>query len=132
MGAYVMLADSAQNPHAKAGVIVYDLRRVDYGLASDDTRFTGIEHVSVTLDPNGDYPAFTVPKTGLRKIVETTDSRIKPLDLANLIRHAFMAGRGHTAEHSKLSAEDIAAYTKYDPTELPWFKRIYAVLSQKV
>ena len=51
-----------------AGTIVYDLRGHDYGLASDDTRMTGIEHVSVTLDPDGDYPSFTIVKTDLEPI----------------------------------------------------------------
>lgn len=48
-----------------AGTIVYDCVKYDYGLSRDDTYFTKIEHVSVTLDPTGDYPSFTVPKTDL-------------------------------------------------------------------
>lgn len=48
-----------------AGTIVYDLRGYDYGLASDDTRITGIHHVSVTLKPDGDYPSFTIQKNSL-------------------------------------------------------------------
>jgi len=53
----------------KAGTIVYDSRKYDFGLASDDYRLTGIEHTSVTLDPCGDYPVFTVPTHDL-EIVE--------------------------------------------------------------
>lgn len=53
---------------AKAGDAVYDQRGHDYGLASDDTRITGIEHVTVTLNENGDYPGFTVPKHHLIKV----------------------------------------------------------------
>lgn len=47
---------------------VYQCKGHDYGLASDDSRATGIEHVSVTLDPTGDYPFFTIPKTDLEEV----------------------------------------------------------------
>ena len=50
------------------GTIVYDLRGHDYGLASDDTRHTGIEHVSVTLNEDGDYPSFTIHRKSLEKM----------------------------------------------------------------
>ena len=50
--------DSAGLP---AGTICYDCAGYDYGCSSDDTRSTGIEHISVTLDSKGDYPFFTVP-----------------------------------------------------------------------
>jgi hypothetical protein len=50
------------------GTIVYDLKGWDYGLASDDTRFTGVKHVSVTLDPEGDYPSFTIRQSDLKEI----------------------------------------------------------------
>lgn len=53
-----------------AGTIVYDSRKYDYGLANDDTRLFGIEHVSVTLEPDGDYPCFTVPKHDLEEMSE--------------------------------------------------------------
>lgn len=45
----------------KAGTIVYEQMTHDYGLARDDTRATGIRHVSVTTKPDGGYPGFTVP-----------------------------------------------------------------------
>lgn len=50
----------------RAGTAVYPFTSYDYGLASDDTRATGLEHVSVTEDPAGGTPAFTVPKCTLR------------------------------------------------------------------
>lgn len=56
----------------KSGTICYDIRGWDYGLASDDTRMTGIEHISVTEDPNGNSenkPSFTIPRQGLEVIV---------------------------------------------------------------
>ncbi len=44
----------------KVGTIVYDQSGYDYGLSREDTEDTGIEHISVTLKENGDYPGFTV------------------------------------------------------------------------
>ena len=67
---YVMLKDSEVNEDVKAGDVVYYLRKHDYGLASDDTRATGIEHVSVTLDKDGDYPSFTVPRRDIARADE--------------------------------------------------------------
>jgi hypothetical protein len=59
--AYRMLRDSKLEPRATAGTAVYEQAGYDYGLSSDDTRITGIEHISVTLNEDGDYPGFTVP-----------------------------------------------------------------------
>jgi hypothetical protein len=50
-----------------AGTIVY-VAYYDYGLAQDDTNYTGEEHISVTLKPDGGYPFFTVPLYYLKKI----------------------------------------------------------------
>lgn len=52
--------------HAK-DTVVYSCRFSDYGCAGDDTRMTGIEHQSVTLKEDGDYPFFTVPVRILQK-----------------------------------------------------------------
>lgn len=43
------------------GTIVYEAKNYDYGLARDDERHTGRPHASMTLEPSGDYPTFTVP-----------------------------------------------------------------------
>ena len=53
-----------------AGTIVYSLSGHDYGLAADDTRFSGIPHTSVTLDPTGDYPSFTIQTADLEEITD--------------------------------------------------------------
>ncbi|MBU2765458.1 hypothetical protein HAP94_04455 [Acidithiobacillus ferrivorans] len=45
----------------KAGTHVYDQVYCDYGIANDDTRATGVEHRSVTLDNDGNHTGFTVP-----------------------------------------------------------------------
>lgn len=66
--AYKMLRDSTVNPSVKAGDSVYDIKGWDYGCANDDTRMTGVEHTSVTLKDDGDYPFFTVLKRDLEPI----------------------------------------------------------------
>jgi hypothetical protein len=53
---------------AKGGDAVFALKGHDYGLASDDSRITGVEHVSVTLKSDGSYPSFTVPAADLKEI----------------------------------------------------------------
>ena len=55
--AFVLQKEAFGNP---VGTLVYHLRMHDYGMASDDTRMTGKQHSSMTLDPSGDYPSFTV------------------------------------------------------------------------
>ena len=53
---------------AKQGDIVYDQAGYDYGLSSDDTRATGIEHVTVTKNEDGSYPGFTIPEHHLKEL----------------------------------------------------------------
>ena len=52
----------------KAGTRVYHLSGTDYGTASMDSLYTQIEHISVTENPSGDYPFFTVPKHDLEEV----------------------------------------------------------------
>lgn len=66
--AYRIRRASQLNKDAVQGTTVYLCRGYDYGLASDDTRATGIEHVSVTMNSNGDYPSFTIPLRDLEKV----------------------------------------------------------------
>ncbi len=63
--AFTMLADSRLEPKAVKGSMVYAITGHDYGLASDDTRLTGVKHMSVTLNADGSYPFFTVPESSL-------------------------------------------------------------------
>lgn len=65
MKRYLMKVDSKLEPKAKAGTEVYACAKHDYGLSSDDTRATGVEHISVTLEPDGDWPSFTVAITDI-------------------------------------------------------------------
>lgn len=59
--AYRVLRNSKLEKTAQVGAIVYRQSGYDYGLSSDDTRATGIEHISVTLKRSGGYPGFTIP-----------------------------------------------------------------------
>lgn len=66
---YRLLKDSV-NGGVPAGSIVYDCDKYDYGLAYDDTRHTGIEHVFVTMQSDGGYPGFTCPSGDLVPVKE--------------------------------------------------------------
>lgn len=43
------------------GTICYQLSKWDHGCAYTDSLESGIAHVSMTLDPSGDYPGFSIP-----------------------------------------------------------------------
>lgn len=45
----------------KAGTVIYDFNGHDYGCSSDDSFYTQKPHMTVTLDPEGGGPFFTVP-----------------------------------------------------------------------
>jgi hypothetical protein len=49
----------------EAGTIVYDFKGYDYGCARDDWMESGIDHNTMTLDPEGGGPFFTVPVTDI-------------------------------------------------------------------
>lgn len=67
---YILLSDSTHTPEAKKGTIVYSCRGSDYGCASDDSRITGVEHVSMTLKEDGGYPFFTHPRHMMKRVEE--------------------------------------------------------------
>ena len=52
----------------KPGDVVYALHKYDYGLASDDTRATGVDHISVSKSPEGDYPSWTIAERDLEEV----------------------------------------------------------------
>ena len=58
---FCMIRDSNLQKQAAAGTIVYECLDHDYGLAKNDSRKTGIEHISVTLNKHGEGRCFTVP-----------------------------------------------------------------------
>lgn len=67
MARFTVLVNAAHEPKAVAGISVYSAAKHDYGLAGDDTRMTGVEHISVTLESSGEYPVFTIPLKDLRR-----------------------------------------------------------------
>jgi len=67
---YRMKKDATTEPKATAGTIVYACAHHDYGLSRDDTRITGVPHISVTLNPDGYYPFFTVPEDSVEEVAE--------------------------------------------------------------
>lgn len=60
--------DRSSNKELSLETIVYDCLSYDYGLAQDDSRGTGIPHISVTLNSDGSYPSFTIPLADLEKV----------------------------------------------------------------
>ncbi|AWH15524.1 hypothetical protein [Pseudomonas phage 98PfluR60PP] len=66
--AYEMLSNSTIESEATKGKTVYKSTKHDYGCASDDTRITGVEHISLSLKPDGDYPFFTHPVHLLKEL----------------------------------------------------------------
>ena len=48
--------------------VVYEFKGYGYGLASEDSRYTGKYHIFVTRDPDGGLPAFTIPKSSLEQV----------------------------------------------------------------
>lgn len=70
MAKYEMLADSKLIEKAKKGTIVYDFKYYDYGCSYEDTMRTNIEHIAVTMNTEGSYPFFTVPRPDLKEIKE--------------------------------------------------------------
>lgn len=65
----VMRADRAAD-EVSVGDFVYDCNGHDYGIASEDSRTQGIEYVTVTKSPAGDYPFFTIPSMDLDAILD--------------------------------------------------------------
>lgn len=73
---FVLTKDYHTSESAKAGTIVYELMKSDYGLACDDSNATGVHHVSVTLNHDGDYPSFTYPFHLLEEIKQVENNQI--------------------------------------------------------
>lgn len=70
---YRVKVDSKLEPKAVKGTVVYPLIGWDYGSANEDTRVFDIEHISVTLKENGDYPYFTIPLNDLESFYVEED-----------------------------------------------------------
>lgn len=57
-----------RNYHLEAGVTLYKCKLTDYGLASQDTRQFGFQCISVTQDPNGGHPCYSVAVHDLEEV----------------------------------------------------------------
>lgn len=111
--AYRLLKNSDLCEEAVVGTIVYSQVGHDYGLASDDTRATSIEHISVTLKRSGGYPGFTIPKSYLEPcdapaLQVLTDSHVmevcRPGEKAGTCRYLAMGVTGWSCEkHTSLA-----------------------------
>ncbi len=111
--AFTVLKDSGLCKEATAGSIVYRQTGYDYGLAADDTRATGIEHITVTMKRSGGNPGFTIPRRDLDPIeVEPlavlTDDHVRetcrPGAGAETCRYLTMSAVGWSCEkHSSLA-----------------------------
>lgn len=66
--AYRLLRDRFEH---KAGATIYTAKGHDYGCARDDEYATGKPHTSMTLEPSGDYPFFTVPNEDFEPTSDT-------------------------------------------------------------
>jgi len=62
---------SLDRENLKAGTILYRCILPDYGTAIEDTLMTRRVHVSVTLDPTGGYPFFTIERSRLREVANS-------------------------------------------------------------
>jgi len=61
------LVDRFEHP---AGTICYECKQHDYGCARDDSMETGEHHMSVTTDPGGNYPFFTIANADLETVYD--------------------------------------------------------------
>ena len=68
MSTFRILRADRDASKVEVGTLAYSCNGYDYGCANDDSRMTGIEHRSVTLDPTGAYPFFTIPKEDLEEV----------------------------------------------------------------
>lgn len=67
--AYTVLdAEGSADETIVAGDTVYYCVGHDYGTAAEDTRRLGVHHVSMTRDPDGNYPFFTIPRKDLKEV----------------------------------------------------------------
>jgi hypothetical protein len=62
--AYILIEDYDGYPK---GAKVYFCNMNDFGCSKDDSIETGEDYISVTLNSNGDYPFFTIPKDLLKE-----------------------------------------------------------------
>lgn len=114
--AYRLRKSSTLNPDATEGCIVYASSGYDYGLASDDTRMTGVEHISVTLKRSGGYPTVTIPLHDLEKTTAPPLERLtgqhvtdicRPGEGTATCRYLTMSAKGWSCRKHTLLADTL-------------------------
>lgn len=66
----IINSDRATSSKVKVGDIVYICTKPDYGCASQDSFYRGLNYISVTYDKNGSYPFFTIPEEDVVAIAQ--------------------------------------------------------------
>ncbi len=97
---------------ARKGEVVYDQMEHDYGLANDDSRITGIEHRTVTKNPDGKAPGFTVSVFDIKPLSDELPTGDKRLAL--IIARTVMFHEGGEYDYH-LTALQFGA-SKYEAT----------------
>lgn len=64
----VLRRDRAADTISTTTEFVFKCAGYDYGCANEDTRRLGMAHISVTFDPTGAYPFFTIPLCDLEVV----------------------------------------------------------------
>jgi hypothetical protein len=60
LGAMKITAEGNSAGHP-AGTVCYEFHGHDYGCAREDTAYTGVPHIALTLNPDNAGPFFTCP-----------------------------------------------------------------------
>ncbi len=64
----VLRRDRAAVEVPETTVFVFECAGYDFGCAADDTLLLEMAHISVTFDPTGAYPFFTIPLCDLEVV----------------------------------------------------------------
>ena len=60
MSEHTMKKASSSAGHP-VGTVCYEFHGHDYGCSREDTEFSGVSHISMTLNADGSGPYFTIP-----------------------------------------------------------------------
>lgn len=97
----------------KKGEIVYKNAFHDYGLASEDSRLTGVEHMSVSRKENGDYPYSTIPTSALQE----DDGVVQDNNMKVFVWDYGVFGIEGILEYTLDAAKTLASHPRYDGQE---------------
>lgn len=66
---YIVCRADRSTEEVAVGETLYSVG-CDYGVANEDSRYTGIEHISLSKNENG-MPGFTIPVADVLQLAET-------------------------------------------------------------